>query len=47
MMTITLLKNTRLFCLHLKMKRMVIQKLMLGWMWTKSGEEQGDVFRVL
>jgi hypothetical protein len=35
MTTITLLKNTRLFCLHLKMKGMLIQKSMLLWMWTK------------
>jgi hypothetical protein len=47
MTTITLLKNIRLYCLHFKIKRMVIQKLMLGQMWTKSGEEQGDIFRVL
>ncbi len=39
MMTIILLKNTRLFCLNLNMKRMLNQKSMLEWMWMKSGEE--------
>ena len=47
MMTIILLKNTRLFCLHLNMKRMLNQKSMWEWMRTKSGEKYGDVFRVL
>jgi len=46
-MTIILLKNTRLFCLHLNMKRILNQKSMWEWMRTKSGEKYGDVFRVL
>jgi hypothetical protein len=47
MMTIILLRNKKLFCLHLKMKRMLNQKSMLEWMRTKSCEEEGSVFRVL
>ena len=46
-MTIILLKNTRLFCLHLNMKRMLNLKSMWEWMRTKSGEKYGDVIRVL
>jgi hypothetical protein len=46
-MTIILLRNKKLFCLHLKMKRMLNRKLMLEWMRTKSCEEEGSVFRVL
>ena len=42
-----LLKNTRLFCLHLNMKRMLNLKSMWEWMTTKSGEKYGDVIRVL
>ena len=36
-----------LFCLHLNMKRMLSQILMLEWMWRKCSEEKGNVFRVL
>ena len=46
-MTIILLRDNKLFCLHLKMKRMLTQKLMLEWMRTKSCEEEGNVFRIL
>jgi hypothetical protein len=42
-MTIIFLKDTRLFCLHLNMKRILNQKLMLEWMWRKCSEEQGNV----
>ncbi len=43
-----ILRNKKLFCLHLKMKRMLNQKSMLEWMRTKkSCEEEGSVYRVL
>ncbi len=42
-----LIENQKLFCLHLKMKRMLNRKSMLEWMRTKSREEEGSVFRVI
>jgi len=41
------IRDNKLFCLHLKMKRMLTRKLMLEWMRTKSCEEEGNVFRIL
>ncbi len=42
-----ILRNKKLFCLHLKMKRMLNRKSMLEWIRTKRCEEEGSVFRVL
>ena len=46
-MSIILLRNKKLFCLHLKTKRMLNRKSMLEWMRTKSCEEEGSVFWIL
>jgi len=39
-------RDKQLFSLHLKMKRMLNQKLMLKWTRTKGCEEEGNVFRI-
>ena len=47
-MTIILFRrDNKIFCLHLKMKRKLTQKLMLEWMRTTSCEEEDNVFRIL